>query len=78
MGTGECGNFSGGVKTVNEWFPRAERALAIGIFNSGSMIGAIVAPPLVVFLATRYGYRWAFLLPAVFGACWVPLWWKLA
>src|SRR4051794_38753636 len=66
MGTGECGNFSGGVKTVNEWFPRAERALAIGIFNSGSMIGAIAAPPLVVFLATHYGYRWAFLLPAIF------------
>lgn len=76
MGTGECGNYSGGVKTVNEWFPRAERALAIGIFNSGSMIGAMIAPPLVVFLATRYGYRWAFLLPAVFGACWVPLWWR--
>jgi ACS family hexuronate transporter-like MFS transporter len=77
MGTGECGNFSGGVKTVNEWFPRAERALAIGIFNSGSMIGAIIAPPLVVFLASHYGYRWAFLLPAIFGACWVPLWWRL-
>ena len=77
MGTGECGNYSGGVKTVNEWFPRAERTLAIGIFNSGSMVGAMVAPPLVVFLAARYGYRWAFLLPAVFGACWVPLWWKL-
>ena len=78
MGTGECGNFSGGVKAVNEWFPRAERALAIGIFNSGSMIGAMAAPPLVVFVAAHYGYRWAFLLPAIFGACWVPLWWKLS
>ncbi|MFZ0590317.1 MAG: MFS transporter [Bryobacteraceae bacterium] len=76
MGTGECGNFSGGVKTVNEWFPRTERALAIGIFNSGTMIGSIVAPPLVVFLATRYGFGYAFLVPAALGAIWAPLWWK--
>ncbi|HSU29784.1 MAG TPA: MFS transporter [Bryobacteraceae bacterium] len=76
MGTGECGNFSGGVKTVNEWFPRTERALAIGIFNSGTMIGSIIAPPLVVFLARHYGYRYAFLVPAILGACWVPLWWR--
>lgn len=76
MGTGECANFSGGVKTVNEWFPRTERAFAIGIFNSGSMIGSIVAPPLVVFLARRYGYQYAFLVPAIFGVCWVPLWWR--
>ncbi len=74
MGTGECGNFSGGVKTVNEWFPRTERALAIGIFNSGTMIGSILAPPLVVFLARHYGYRWAFLMPALLGILWVPLW----
>lgn len=76
MGTGECANFSGGVKTVNEWFPRTERAFAIGVFNSGTMIGAIVAPPLVVLLASRYGYRWAFLAPAIFGLLWAPLWWR--
>ncbi|MBV8549798.1 MAG: MFS transporter [Acidobacteriaceae bacterium] len=76
MGTGECGNFSGGVKTVNEWFPRTERAFAIGIFNSGTMIGSIIAPPLVVFLARHYGYRYAFLVPALLGVCWVPLWWR--
>jgi MFS transporter, ACS family, hexuronate transporter len=76
MGTGECGNFSGGVKTVNEWFPRTERAFAIGIFNSGTMIGSILAPPLVVFLAARYGFRYAFLVPATLGAIWAPLWWR--
>ncbi len=76
MGTGECGNFSGGVKAVNEWFPRTERAFAIGIFNSGTMIGSILAPPMVVLLATRYGYRYAFLVPAVLGLVWVPLWWR--
>jgi len=53
MGTGECGNYSGGVKAVGAWFPASERAFAVGFFNSGSMIGAIVAPPLVVFLAQR-------------------------
>ena len=74
MGTGECGNYSGGVKTVNEWFPQTERALAIGVFNSGSMIGAIIAPPLVVFLANRFGFRWAFAGPALLAAIWVPLW----
>ena len=75
MGTGECGNFSGGVKTVHEWFPKTERALAIGIFNGGAMIGSVIAPPLVVLLAQRYGYMYAFLVPAAGGICWVPLWW---
>lgn len=77
MGTGECGNFSGGVKTVNEWFGAKERAFAIGIFNSGTMIGSIIAPPLVVLLAKTYGYRFAFIAPALFGLLWVPLWWRL-
>jgi ACS family hexuronate transporter-like MFS transporter len=74
MGTGECGNYSGGVKTVGEWFPRNERAFAIGFFNSGSMIGAMIAPPLVVYLATTVGYRWAFLIPALLACLWAPLW----
>lgn len=77
MGTGECGNFSGGVKTVNEWFSAKERALAIGLFNSGSMIGSIVAPPLVVLLARTYGYRFAFIVPAILGIIWVPIWWRM-
>jgi ACS family hexuronate transporter-like MFS transporter len=74
MGTGECGNYSGGVKSVNEWFPKTERAFAIGVFNSGSMIGSIIAPPLVVFLASRFGFRWSFAGPALLAAIWVPLW----
>jgi len=75
MGTGECGNFSGGVKTVHEWFPKTERALAIGVFNGGAMAGAVIAPPLVVFLAQRYGYMYAFVVPAICGMLWVPAWW---
>lgn len=74
MGTGECGNFSGGMKTVTRLFGRKDRTLAIGIFNSGSMIGATVAPPLIVFLMQRYGFRTAFLVPAIAGLLWIPLW----
>lgn len=75
MGTGECGNFSGGVKTVTRLFSRTERTLAIGIFNSGTMIGATIAPPLIVFLLSRYGFRTAFLVPAFLGFLWLIPWW---
>ncbi len=75
MGTGECGNFSGGVKTVTRLFSRTERTLALGIFNSGSMVGATVAPPLIVFLLHHYGFRAAFVVPALCGILWLPLWW---
>ena len=74
MGTGESGNYPGGIKTIFGIFTRAERTLAIGIFNTGSMVGATIAPPLVVYLAQRYGFRSAFLVPAALGLFWVPLW----
>jgi MFS transporter, ACS family, hexuronate transporter len=74
MGTGECGNYSGGIKSIFRLFQPGERTLAIGIFNTGSMIGATIAPPLVVFLEQRYGFRAAFLVPAFLGLLWVPLW----
>ncbi|GGG63244.1 MFS transporter [Edaphobacter dinghuensis] len=75
MGTGECGNYSGGMKVVARLFTKKERTLAIGIFNSGSMIGATVATPLIVYLMQRFGFRAAFLLSASLGLLWVPLWW---
>lgn len=74
MGTGECGNYSGGTKLVTQWFAPTQRALGIGVFNSGSMVGSIVAPPLVVFLARTYGYQTAFLVPAALGLLWVIAW----
>jgi MFS transporter, ACS family, hexuronate transporter len=74
MGTGECGNYSGGLKAIFRLFRSEERTLAIGIFNTGSMIGATVAPPLIVYLAQRYGFRTVFLVPAFLGILWVPLW----
>lgn len=75
MGTGECGNYSGGVKTLTRLFSRKDRTLALGIFNSGSMIGSTIAVPIIVYLLQHYGFRIAFLLPALAGLFWVPLWW---
>jgi ACS family hexuronate transporter-like MFS transporter len=74
LGTGECGNFSGGIKVVSQWFPVRERAFAIGIFNGGSMIGSIIAPPLLVTLTLEFGWHAAFLLPSAMGAFWVIAW----
>ncbi len=74
MGTGECGNFSGAMKVVSDWFPESERALAVGIFNSGSMVGAVIAAPCIVYLTLHFGWRSAFLFPALLGAGWVLLW----
>jgi ACS family hexuronate transporter-like MFS transporter len=74
MGTGECGNYSGGLKVVSRLFSPRERTLAIGIFNSGSMIGATVAPPLIVYLLQHYGFHAGFLLAAALGALWLPVW----
>ena len=77
MGSSECGNYSGGMKAVAQLFPIKERTLAIGIFNSGSVIGSVIAPPLVVYLAQHYGFRTAFLVPASMGAVWAALWWLI-
>jgi ACS family hexuronate transporter-like MFS transporter len=77
LGTGECGNYSGGNKLVAQWFPVKERALAIGIFNSASMIGSFIAPFIVIPLAERYGWRAGFLVPSVLGMFWVVAWWAV-
>lgn len=77
MGTGECGNYSGGIKCITRLFDKSNRTLALGIFNSGSMIGSTVAPPLIVYLLMRYGFRAAFLVPAAVGLVWIPAWWYL-
>jgi len=74
LGTGECGNFSGGNKVVSQWFPVRERAFAVGIFNSASMIGSGVAPFLVVPLMDHYGWRVAFLVPSLLGMVWAVVW----
>lgn len=74
LGLGESGNFPAAVKTVAEWFPRKERALVTGIFNSGSNVGAIVAPLAVPWIAVRLGWQWAFLFTGFFSAAWLIAW----
>jgi len=77
LGLGESGNFPAAVKTVAEWFPQRERALAVGIFNAGSNVGAIVAPLIVPWLALTYGWQWAFVVTGVAGLAWLLFWWPL-
>lgn len=74
LGLGEAGNFPAAVKAVAEWFPQPERALATGVFNSGSSIGAILAPALVPLITTWWGWRAAFLLTGGLSALWVIVW----
>jgi ACS family hexuronate transporter-like MFS transporter len=74
LGLGEAGNFPAAIKTVAEWFPRRERALATGVFNSGSNIGAIVAPLAVPWIAVHLGWRFAFLFTGIFSALWLTAW----
>ncbi len=74
LGLGESGNFPGAIKAVAEWFPRRERALATGIFNAGSNVGAIVTPILVPWLALTWGWRWAFVVTGALGFLWLAAW----
>jgi ACS family hexuronate transporter-like MFS transporter len=74
LGLGEAGNFPAAIKTVAEWFPRRERALATGFFNAGSNIGAIIAALVVPIVAGRWGWRYAFLFTGVLSAIWLAVW----
>jgi len=74
LGFGESGVFPASIKCVAEWFPRKERALATGIFNAGTNIGAIVTPLIVPWIAVHLGWRWAFLLTGALGFAWLILW----
>src|SRR5688500_13015192 len=74
LGLGESGNFPGAIKATAEWFPRKERALATGIFNAGSNVGAIVGPLSVPFIAAAWGWRWAFIVTGALGFVWLAFW----
>jgi MFS transporter, ACS family, hexuronate transporter len=74
LGLGEGGNFPAAVKATAEWFPKKERALATGIFNSGTSIGAVVAPILIPWLLGSYGWRMAFLITGAIGFVWLIFW----
>ncbi len=74
LGFAEAGNFPAAIKTVAEWFPKKERALATGIFNSGANIGAIVTPLTVPFIITHWGWQWAFIITGSLGFIWLIFW----
>ena len=75
LGLGEAGNFPAAIKTVAEWFPKRERALATGIFNSGTNVGALVTPIVVPIITIAYGWYWAFVVTGVLGFVWLIWWW---
>ena len=77
LGFTEAGNFPAAIKAVAEWFPKKERALATGIFNSGANIGAILAPLTVPFIAQLWGWQWAFILTGLIGFVWLIFWFIL-
>ncbi len=77
LGLGESGNFPAAIKTVAEWFPKKERALATGIFNSGTNVGALVTPIVVPWLTIQYGWPAAFIATGVLGLVWLALWWPM-
>src|SRR6185437_12083460 len=74
LGMGEAGNWPAGVKVVAEWFPERERALASGLFNTGSAVGAMLAPPIVAAIMLHYGWRTAFVAVGVVGLVWLLFW----
>ena len=74
LGLGESANFPACLKTVAEWFPKKERALATGVFNSGANIGNILTPVLVPFLTLTFTWRGAFVATGAMGFVWLALW----
>jgi len=75
LGIGESGNFPAGIRAVTDWFPQRERAFAIGLFNAGANVGAIITPLLVPFLVVTLGWREAFYITGIFGIVWLVAWW---
>jgi ACS family hexuronate transporter-like MFS transporter len=74
LGLGEAGNFPASIKTVAEWFPRKERALATGIFNAGTNVGILVAAAIVPPITLTYGWRWTFVVTGLVGFVWLGFW----
>ncbi len=75
LGIGESGNFPAGIRAVTDWFPQRERAFAIGLFNAGANVGAIITPLLVPVLVLYFGWRSAFFITGIFGVVWLAAWW---
>jgi ACS family hexuronate transporter-like MFS transporter len=74
LGLGEAGNFPASIKTVAEWFPKKERALATGIFNAGTNVGILVAAAIVPPITLAFGWKWAFVVTGLVGFVWLVFW----
>lgn len=77
LGFGESGNFPAAIKVVAEWFPRRERALATGVFNSGTNVGALLTPLVVPWITLVWGWYWAFVATGALGFLWLVVWWRV-
>jgi len=77
LGIGESGNFPAGIKAVTEWFPAKERAFAIGVFNAGANIGAVITPLVVPLMVIAWGWRMAFVVTGVISFVWLIAWWAM-
>lgn len=77
LGAGEAGNWPAAVKVVSDWFSPRERALASGIFNSGSSVGALIAPPAVAWLVLKWNWQTAFAIVGLSGYLWLISWWLI-
>ena len=76
LGIGEGGSFPTSAKTVSEWFPAKERSIAFGMFNTGSAIGSVIAPPLLALIVVLLSWRWVFIISGLMGLFWVVYWLK--
>ena len=74
LGIGEAGNWPGAARVIAEWFPLRQRAIGMGIFNSGVCVGSIIAPPLIVWLQLTFGWQATFLFTGSLGFIWLSLW----
>lgn len=74
LGLGEAGNWPGAAKAVAEWFPIRQRAFGMAIFNSGAALGSVIAPPIIIWLQLRYGWKITFFVTGALGFLWLALW----
>jgi ACS family hexuronate transporter-like MFS transporter len=76
LGLSEAAAIPAGIKAISEWFPAKERSVAVGYFNAGTSLGALLAPPLVIWVSLQHGWQTAFVVTGGVGFIWVALWWS--
>jgi MFS transporter, ACS family, hexuronate transporter len=74
LGVGEAGNWPGAIKSIAEWFPAKERGVAAAIFNSGTALGAVLAPPIMMWVTLKLGWRNGFVVAGLLGFVWLAIW----